>query len=210
MDFDSQGPGKKKPKTTGRWDDVREEALTLLSERGYHGTTMKLLAARLGVQAPSLYNHVGSKQEILSRIMVTGIDRLLAGQDKALNSSSDPAEQLRAMTESHVLIHIRHRRSAVTGDRELANLAEPDQSYVRSARDRYEHRVRQTIAKGVKAGVFSVSSEKLASFAVIEMASSVSVWFRESGPLEDLEVAREYGKMALRIVAYRPAIDTAR
>lgn len=186
--------------TTGRWNDVQEAALTLLSERGYHGTTMKLLAGLLGVQAPSLYNHIGSKQEILARIMTTGMERLMAKQEEALAASDDPADQLRAMTEAHVLVHIRHRRSAMIGDRELGNLEEPTASYLHGLRDAYERHYRATVERGAEQGKFTVDSPKLASFAIIEMASSVSVWFNEAGPLTDEDVAREYGKMALRIV----------
>src|SRR6476620_2564021 len=99
----------------GRWPDVREAALTLFSRLGYHGTTMKHVANELGVRAPSLYNHIGSKQEILQRIMLVGMQRLISYQDAALASTDDPAEQLRRMTGAHVLIHIRHRRSAMVG-----------------------------------------------------------------------------------------------
>jgi hypothetical protein len=33
----------------GRWLDVQEAALSLFSERGYHGTTMKHVAGVVGV-----------------------------------------------------------------------------------------------------------------------------------------------------------------
>jgi AcrR family transcriptional regulator len=184
----------------GRWLDVQEAALSLFSERGYHGTTMKHVAGVLGVQAPSLYNHVVSKQEILQRIMTTGMRRLMSYQDEALATSSEPRAQLRAMTEAHVLMHIRHRRSAMVGDREINNLEEPTQSEVRAQRDAYERRFRAVIQEGLDEGVFTVDSVKLASFAIIEMATSVTVWFKEDGPLTPDEVAHEYGEMALRIV----------
>jgi AcrR family transcriptional regulator len=193
------------PAGPGRWPDVREAALTLFSRLGYHGTTMKHVANELGVRAPSLYNHIGSKQEILQRIMTGGMQRLLAFQEAALASSDDVAEQLRRMTGAHVLVHIRHRRSAMVGDRELANLEEPALEEVRSQRELYESRYRAIIERGVAEGRFDVENAKLASFAIIEMASSVSVWFREDGPLTDLEVADEYGAMALRIVGAKPA-----
>ena len=200
LDVDANNATPEAEPAVGRWNDVRDAALSLLSERGYHGTTMKLLAAKLGVQAPSLYNHVGSKQEILARIMVAGMERLMSRQDDALASSDDPAEQLRAMTEAHVLVHIRHRNSAMIGDRELGHLEEPTLSQLIEMRDRYERRYRATIEKGMELGKFQVNSSKLASFAIIELASSVSVWFREDGPLSDEDVAHEYGTMALRIV----------
>jgi AcrR family transcriptional regulator len=188
------------PDATGRWPDLQEAALKLFSERGYHGTTMKQLAGLLGVQAPSLYNHVGSKQEILQRLMMTGMGRLLADQDCALLSSSQASEQLRAMTEAHVLVHTRRQRSATVVRREIGNLEEPAQAEVRAQRDAYERRFRGVIQRGVEEGSFTVDSVKLASFAIIEMASGVAVWFSPDGPLSAEVVAREFGEMALRLV----------
>lgn len=185
---------------SGRWPDVREAALTLFSKLGYHGTTMKDVAKELGVRAPSLYNHIDSKQEILQRIIQVGMARILKYQEMALASTDDVHEQLRRMTAVHVLVHIRHRRSAVVGDRELANLDEPTRSEVRAQRELYESRFRAVIERGVGDGNFHLSSAKLASFAIIELAGSVSAWFREDGPLTDFDVASEYAQMALRIV----------
>jgi AcrR family transcriptional regulator len=194
----------------GRWPDVREAALSLFSARGYHGTTMKDVANVLGVRAPSLYNHVESKQEILQRIMVSGMQRLLAFQDAALASTDDVAEQLRRMTGAHVLVHIRHRHSAMVGDRELHNLEGDALDLVRSERARYESRYRALIQQGVDDGLFHVDQPKVATFAIIQMASSVSVWFNEDGPLTDHEVADEYGVLALRIVGADPSqVDTS-
>jgi AcrR family transcriptional regulator len=61
---------------TARRDDVREAALALFAERGYHGTSMKDSAARLGIRAPSLYNHVESKQQILLYVVQTPGERV--------------------------------------------------------------------------------------------------------------------------------------
>jgi AcrR family transcriptional regulator len=161
---------------------------------------MKQLAGLLGVQAPSLYNHVGSKQEILRRLMTTGMGRLVDDQDRALLSSSEAPEQLRAMTEAHVLVHTRRQRSATVVKREIGNLEEPAQTEVRAQRDAYELRFRGVIQRGVEEGSFAVDSVKLASFAIIEMASGVAVWFSPEGPLSAEAVAREFGEMALRLV----------
>jgi AcrR family transcriptional regulator len=193
----------------GRWTDVREAALTLFSERGYQATTMKDLATMLGMQAPSLYNHVVSKQEILRRIMTGGMARQLARQQEALAAAGAPTEQLRAMTEAHVLVHIHHRRSAMVVNREIDRLEEPVRNEVRAQRDSYEQGFRAVIQRGVEERAFAVDSVKLASFAIIEMATSVTVWFRESGPLSAEHVAREYGEMALRIVGAGRTTDGA-
>jgi TetR/AcrR family tetracycline transcriptional repressor len=54
-------------------------ALQLLDEQGIQGVTARALADRLGVRAPALYWHIGSKQEILDE-MATEIHRRVARQ----------------------------------------------------------------------------------------------------------------------------------
>lgn len=43
---------------------IVDAARDLLEEGGPDGLTMRRVAARLGIQAPSLYKHVGSKEEL--------------------------------------------------------------------------------------------------------------------------------------------------
>lgn len=47
---------------------IAKAALRLVSERGYDALTMSALAKALGVAASALYNHVGSKQEVLQLV----------------------------------------------------------------------------------------------------------------------------------------------
>jgi len=54
-------------------------ALQLLDEQGIQAVTARALADRLGVRAPALYWHIGSKQEILDE-MATEIHRRVARQ----------------------------------------------------------------------------------------------------------------------------------
>ena len=47
---------------------IAREALSLIDEEGMAAFTLKRLAARLGVKAPSLYNHVSSKAAIVELV----------------------------------------------------------------------------------------------------------------------------------------------
>ena len=44
---------------------IVQEALSLLAENGLEGVTLRRLATRLGVQAPTLYWHIRNKEELL-------------------------------------------------------------------------------------------------------------------------------------------------
>ena len=49
-------------------DGIARAALGLLDRTGLDGLTMRLVAAELGVRAPTLYWHVKNKQELLDAI----------------------------------------------------------------------------------------------------------------------------------------------
>ena len=182
---------------------VRQVALGLFAERGYRVTTMNDIAEVLGIRAPSLYNHVPSKHEILRQIMVETMERLLADHRVAVASTADVSEQLRRATEAHVRYHARHRREAFVGNREIPSLERPARELILSKRDEYERGFRTLIERGREQSVFEVKSARLASYSILEMGIGVATWFREDGPLSEAEVAYHYGEFALRIVGAR-------
>lgn len=49
-------------------DLILDEAIAILREEGLEEVTLRKLAARLGVEAPSLYRHISSKQELLALV----------------------------------------------------------------------------------------------------------------------------------------------
>jgi len=53
---------------------VIDEALRLLDDEGLEALSLRTLAGRLGVQAPTLYWHIGSKAELLDALADTIMD----------------------------------------------------------------------------------------------------------------------------------------
>ena len=63
-------------------DVIARTALAILDEEGSRFLTVRSIAGRLGVQSPSLYNHVASKDEILDAVTeLIGGEIDLAGLD---------------------------------------------------------------------------------------------------------------------------------
>lgn len=52
-------------------EKIVREALSLLDEEGLDGLSMRKLASRLKVQAPTLYYHIPDKSALLNEVMVT-------------------------------------------------------------------------------------------------------------------------------------------
>lgn len=179
---------------------MREAALTLFAERGYHGATMAQIAERLGIRTPSLYNHVRSKEELLREICVQNTAAVLRDFDAAVAGVDDPVERLRRAMYAYVMRHITHPREAFVVNRDVSNVSEPARSEVLAKRKQHDRAVRGLIEQGRAAGRFHVAHPALASFAVLEMCVSVARWFRADGPLSPDEVAWQYSEFAVQVV----------
>jgi AcrR family transcriptional regulator len=186
---------------------VRDAALSLFAERGYRVTTMADIGAALGIRGPSLYRYFRSKQDVLVEIMTSTMATLLAAQAVAHTSTRDPVLAVRRMVEAHVRFHAAHREEAFVGSRELGSLAEPARSTVLDLRSRYEGRLRAAVVEGVRAGEFSVSSERLASYAILDMGMGVATWFRPDGPHSVDEVAYAHADYALALLRTGAVVD---
>jgi TetR/AcrR family transcriptional regulator len=63
-------------------DRVLQVAQTLFAERGYRGTSLRDIARRIGIKAPSLLHHFPSKQQLY----VAVLDRVFEGLEDAANA----------------------------------------------------------------------------------------------------------------------------
>jgi AcrR family transcriptional regulator len=88
-------------------DQIVREALRLLDDVGFDGLTTRRLAERLGIQSPSLYNHVRDKQTLLT-LMANAICQEVGPPptDAAWRT------QLEAMGHDYRRVLLRHRDAA--------------------------------------------------------------------------------------------------
>ncbi|MET7906035.1 TetR/AcrR family transcriptional regulator [Streptomyces sp. NPDC005355] len=195
----SQTAGSRETRITVTRAAVRETALTLFSERGYHGTALSQIAAELGVRTPSLYNHMNSKHDLLEAIVTETTEQVWADYEIAVEGSVGPVDALRRAVKAYALRHALHRREALIVSRDIASLDREAYERVLRLRRRHERAIRALIDDGVRDGLFHVQTPSLASFGILEMCVSIARWFREDGTMSADEVADQYSEFALRL-----------
>ena len=183
---------------------VRAAACELFARQGYHGTSMKDIAAALAVSAPNLYNHVPSKQDLLAVIMDRAMDRAHAALDDALAGVAGVADQLRRATATSVLDFLRHPAEITVCNTEIRSLEEPNRVRIIGKRDAYAARIRAIVDRGCAEGRFRTAHPRPATFAILELPANAKAWFNERGRLSAEEVAAIYGDFALDIVRCTP------
>ena len=99
--------GSHGPKTM---EAIRKAGLRLIFEHGFAAMSLRQLAAEVGIQSGSLYNHISTKQELLFDLIRDHINELLRQLDRALQGKQRPVDKLRAFTAFHVTYHMTRKR----------------------------------------------------------------------------------------------------
>lgn len=67
----ARAPATSRADPAVRKRQVLEAALELIAEQGYAGASLRKLAAKLGMQQPSLYHYFTSKQDLVEQLIAT-------------------------------------------------------------------------------------------------------------------------------------------
>jgi AcrR family transcriptional regulator len=178
-------------------------AMEAFDEHGYHGTSVRDIAGRVGVTVPALYYHYENKQALLATLLETSIkdvlDRCRAAAEEA---GDDPAARFRAMVES-IVLYMAHRQGLAFLDTEIRSLEPGNRARYVALRDYLEHMLLDTVEAGAAQGVFTTPFPADAVRAVLVMCQGVANWYRPEGPLTAEEVARRHVLLGLGTVGYR-------
>jgi AcrR family transcriptional regulator len=179
-----------------------DAALACFVAQGYHGTTMRDIAARAGLAVSASYYYFPSKLDLLRRIMVRVTMELEAELAAAERAAGDvPAASLAALVRAHVLFHTHRQAESFIGNSELRALPPPERAEIVAMRDRIGDHFKRAVAAGVHAGTFDVPSPPAAVLAIVTMCTAVAQWYRRGGPAAPAQIADRYAELALRMVA---------
>jgi AcrR family transcriptional regulator len=177
---------------------IRRAGLTLIYRHGYDGMTLRSLAAEVGLQAGSLYNHFPTKQALLAGLIVEHLDTLLARTDAALaRAPSDPPGRLAAFVAHHVTYHIERREEVFVANFELRSLEPENYRAVVALRRQYEARLIAILEAGLAAGCFRLADVRVSAYAVLAMLTGACTWYRPTGRLNRADVIALHTELVL-------------
>jgi TetR/AcrR family transcriptional regulator, cholesterol catabolism regulator len=96
---------------------ILDSAAVCFRERGFAATRLADIAEQAGIQAPSLYYHFASKEELIEEVLSLGVTRTFAHvQEGVAEAGDDPLERLKAAIRAHLEMVLE------TGNYSAANL----------------------------------------------------------------------------------------
>jgi TetR/AcrR family transcriptional regulator, cholesterol catabolism regulator len=83
-------------------DIILKNAAALFRKKGFKATTVRELAESLGIEAPSLYNHIGSKVELLQEICFAVAEDYTSNMEIVIAANETAAKKMEAIIQFHV------------------------------------------------------------------------------------------------------------
>lgn len=175
-------------------------ALEAFSELGYHGTTVRDIAGRVGVTVPALYYHHPSKEAILLALVTLATEDLAWRVEAAAAEAGEDWRQALANIVEAIAVRMARAHKMALLDFEARYLADENRERYAAPRRRIEGVVLQVIRSGVADGVFATDNPREAARALLGSLQWIARWYRPGGPSAPDEIAAQYAALALALV----------
>lgn len=167
-------------------------AARLFRKKGFKATSMQDIADVLEIKAASLYNHIGSKQEILRDLLLNIANAFTSGMIDIKDSSLEEIEKLEALVDLHVQLTLQYRDSIALITGEWVHLEEPALSAYKSQREQYEKDFMSILKACQKSSLISTKTNlDLALFSILSSLHWLYNWYNKNRSISKIELSKQ-------------------
>lgn len=184
-------------------DQISAAALRCFTVSGFHGTTIRQIAAEAGLSVPGIYHHYESKSAILVALCELAMDELLKASRQAVASGTNTLERFEHLTSCLIQFHAEYGEIAFVAYSEIRSLPPAAREEHLEARRQEQALVTEVVERGVAEGIFATQNPVEAARAISTLCLGLSQWYHPNGPMpvsELVDVYLEICKDTVRIV----------
>jgi len=195
-------------KTARKKDEIIQAAVSLFMEKGYTGTTMEDVAAKLLMTKGSVYYYFKDKQELLYQSQKMLLEKSIENIEVIKQAQDLPViERLR----KSMIVHIKYLISERSG---FETMVDPERYFTETQvekiiklRNNYEKNFDQLIIEGIERNVFASLDIKIVRNIVLGAMNWVIQWYSPKGEKDETEVAELISDYLLRILMKNTNVD---
>jgi AcrR family transcriptional regulator len=163
-------------KTETRKEEIVRTAEMLFKKKGYTAVTMRDIAQAMGIKAASLYNHIQSKQQILSDIIINIGEQFTDGMKEIVAmEEATSIQKLEGIIRLHVKITVENPSRMATMNNDWMHLEEKLEYYLQLRRN-YEESFRQILKKGIEKDEIKDVNPEIILFSILSTLRSLYLW----------------------------------
>lgn len=170
---------------------ITQSASRLFKEKGFNATSMRDLAEAIGVEAPSLYNHIGSKSEILQEICFRIANIFTAHINEAENSKESFIKKVESIIRFHIKMMIEEYESVYLSDHEWKHLPEPYLSNFKNQRRNYRKRFADIVQQGIDQKEIKNINPYIVVLTILSSIGGIESWQRSNKAINAKELEED-------------------
>jgi AcrR family transcriptional regulator len=163
--------------TISRKDEIRNAAAKLFGEKGFAASSVRDIASAVGLGAASLYNHMDSKDDLLTTICFRCAESFSEGMETIDESVINPLEKIEALIRLHIQIALYDKSSITVFNDEWKHLQEPFLTSFLQLRRMYESTYLRIIREGMDQQLIEKKDPQL----VYQLILSSLRWLHQPG-----------------------------
>lgn len=149
----------------------------LFKEKGYSAVTMRDIAQALNIKAASLYNHIKSKQEILTLIIIGIAEEYTTTINEIVASEVSTIEMLERVIQLHIDITERNPDALASLNNDWMHLPAAELKNFLDMREEYEEQFRQIIKNGISSGEIKNLQSEIIIFSMLSTLRTLYLWY---------------------------------
>ena len=183
--------------TSNRKQELINTAAQLFKQKGFASTSMRDLAAEIGMEAASLYHHIKSKDELLEVICFDLAGKLTTAIAEVNDIYFNAEDKLRTAIKNHVEILTQNIHFSTVFIQDWRHLTEPKLTEFRALRDAYEQGMRVIVQEGKNEDIFDDVDEKFAALTILSTLNWINEWYNPTGKMNAEQIAQKLSDFIL-------------
>ena len=161
-----------------RKEVIIQKAAMLFKTKSYTAASMRELAEALGVEAPSLYNHIGSKSELLQAICFKASQSFIKQVNEIESKHISITLKIEANIRFHIQMMLENFDEVYVANHEWRHLKEPYLSDFLNIRRSYEKSLVTLVEQGIEQNEIKPINPYVAVLTILSAVRGLEFWQR--------------------------------
>ena len=171
-----------------RQDVIIKKAAFLFRKKGFRAASMRELAENMGVEAPSLYNHIGSKGELLQSICFKIAELFMKQLEEVETRQVSIVEKLEQLIRFHIRLMLQLYDKVYVANHEWKYLDEISLSQFLAQRKLYEAKMIQLVKKGIRQNEIKNIHPQVAVLTILSAVKGLEILQKHKKEIGEAEL----------------------
>jgi AcrR family transcriptional regulator len=157
---------------------ITKTASVLFIQKGYSATSMRDIGRTIGVEAPSLYNHINSKKELLREICFRIANLFITHIGNVETSKISVLKKVELIIRFHIEMMMLEYENVYISNHEWKHLTEPYLSNFKNQRRTYRTRFANIVEQGIRKKELKKIDPHVVVLTILSAIGGIENWQR--------------------------------